>query len=588
MHNAGWLVNGANSPGDVIESLYNNSPTHTPGYFLLLSVWGNLMAYDLAVGRVLTIFIGLLSISVTYRLARDFIAPVAGLFSIVIVASNAFYNFYIPHVRMYPLLLFAAGASLWIYLRIMYKLQNVQRIHFVAFGAAVYVLLNIHAFSIVFLATLGIYHVSQLPRNEKWKQIVFTSCTAFLFFAPWLVVLLSRGAGQSLVDWGTSSTLNWEAIFAWLAVTTNGQPLLLLLSIVGLVWAKQKTAYQAKSYLWLAPIFLLVLTVLTDATPFVNTSGMRYQLPGGWHFLLLVLVAGLHALYSYRKWLGMLILLWVVAGASFQLNADWKSYISESRLSFADPPWQLISAQAAGKNLAPFVAAYRVSDLLLEWPSHIYYTQREHNFDSKGIEWKNIRDPHEFRIYMSHEALVRPEVWIISQASVTSTEEIIELKSTMRSLEYELCETVEIGVDTVIHKHVWNAFTCSGLAQQFNSRTELIDYRYYGAIVDKAYSKIQFSDEWSGRDGREVETFMMSYQLISSDWENVAQLDLPLVHEGIPRRFSIDISGVPAGAYRLITILYDKVTGERITWIDNDGELPYMLALAEIEIPDED
>ena len=158
--------------------------------------------------------------------------------------------------------------------------------------------------------------------------------------------------------------------------------------------------------------------------------------------------------------------------------------------------------------MAPFIAGYRVSNWLIDWPSYVNYSQREHYFDSKGIEWKKIRDPHEFRIYMSHEALGLPEVWIVSQTSVASTEEIIELKSTMRSLEYELCDTVEIGVDTVIHKHVWNAFTCNGLAQQFNSRTELIDYRYYGAIVDKANSKIQFYDEWSGRIGREVETLI--------------------------------------------------------------------------------
>ena len=220
----------------------------------------------------------------------------------------------------------------------------------------------------------------------------------------------------------------------------------------------------------------------------------------------------------------------------------------------------------------------------MDLPTYVNYSQREHYFDSKGIEWKNIRDPHEFRIYMSHEALVLPEVWIVSQTSVTSTEEIIELKSTMRSLEYELCDTVEIGVDTIIHKHVWNAFNCSGLAQQFNSRTELIDYRYYGAIVDKSNSKIQFSDEWSGRVGIESETFMMSYQVISQDWENVAQLDLPLVHEGKPRRFSIDVAGVPAGSYRLMAILYDKATGERVKWIDNESDPPDMLSLAEIVI----
>ena len=40
MYNAGFLVNGPYTPFDVIESLFENSPNHTPGYFLLLNLWG--------------------------------------------------------------------------------------------------------------------------------------------------------------------------------------------------------------------------------------------------------------------------------------------------------------------------------------------------------------------------------------------------------------------------------------------------------------------------------------------------------------------------------------------------------------------
>ena len=63
MYNAGWLVNGPYSPVEVIRSLQTYSSNHTPGYFLLLSVWGSLTTTDVAIGRVLTIYCALLALS---------------------------------------------------------------------------------------------------------------------------------------------------------------------------------------------------------------------------------------------------------------------------------------------------------------------------------------------------------------------------------------------------------------------------------------------------------------------------------------------------------------------------------------------
>ena len=92
MYNAGFLVNGPYTPFDVIESLFENSPNHMPGYFLLLNLWGRLTSYELAIGRILTILGALISVAVIYRLARDFVAPEAGLFAVVIVASNSLFT----------------------------------------------------------------------------------------------------------------------------------------------------------------------------------------------------------------------------------------------------------------------------------------------------------------------------------------------------------------------------------------------------------------------------------------------------------------------------------------------------------------
>ena len=123
MYNSGWLVNGPFSPTEILRSLHRNSPNHSPFYFLLLSVWGVLTSTDILLARMLGILIGLLGLSMIYRLARDFIAPQAGLLAIVVFSSNAFFNYYIPFARMYTLLILLSAIVLWLYLELDLPIQ---------------------------------------------------------------------------------------------------------------------------------------------------------------------------------------------------------------------------------------------------------------------------------------------------------------------------------------------------------------------------------------------------------------------------------------------------------------------------------
>ena len=218
MFNSGWLVNGPYSPLEIMESLYNYSPTHTPGYFILLSIWGNLTSYSLALGRVFGIFCGILSLAIVYRLAREFVAPVAGLFAIVIVASNAFYNFYIPHVRMYAPYVFMSGVVLLLYLRIVYRLKDVEPKHYVAFSVSVFLLTSTHAFSAVFVLALGLFHLIMVQKDRRWWYLSAAACGAVLLFSPFAFITLSKGMERYVSNWGENSAGGLEALEIWLNV----------------------------------------------------------------------------------------------------------------------------------------------------------------------------------------------------------------------------------------------------------------------------------------------------------------------------------------------------------------------------------
>ncbi len=587
MYNAGWLVGGPFTPLEVIKSLYQNSPNHMPGYFLLLNLWGNVTSNELETGRILTILCALLSVAAIYRLARVFIAPVAGLFAIIIVASNAFYSFYIPNLRMYSLLVCLAAIVLWLYLRIMHHLQTVQRKDFIALGAAVFALLNVHVFSITFLATLAIYHSFLVQRSSRWKTVMVTVCSAMILTAPWYLVALTRGIERADGAWGGEAVGSWESIAAWLKLTTNGQPLLLALSIAGLLLSSKKLKRPLKMCSLLVVPFLLILGLLTDATSFVHTSAMRYQL-AGWPLLILAMAAGLFALYCHHRLLGVLVVLWLIAGIRFHINNDWKQFIGGQYKSHESPPWQVISRLAARSELDPFVIGYRIKDALLEWQSYVNYSQSMHYFDRLGLGIQLIGDPHELEIFVSHKFISSPFLWIVFQETIPSAKEISDIEARLTNLGYERCHSHKVGVDSTILQFAWQLQDCQALDLKSIGRTELINYRFYGLQLDNSDKVIRFVDAWNALAEIPLDSYKMSYQLISKDWANVTQLELPLVHESVLRQFAIDISDVNAGSYQLMAIVYNAQTNTRLEWLDVDSNRSAMLHLGEIEIPDND
>lgn len=583
MYNAGWLANGPYSPIEVLQSLYNTSPQHTPGYFILLSVWGNLTSFDLATGRVLSVYFGLLSLCVLFRLAAHFAAPAAGLFAIIILSSNSFGNYYLAIVRMYPLLVFLSGLVLWMYLRIVQWRRDVKRIDYFAFGIAIFLTLNVHASSMAFLLVLAIYHVCFVSRDRRWKLLALAVVAAVALSAPWYSIVATRGISQSARDWEALATGAWDTIATWLKLVTNGQPLLLFISCGGLALAFFEKKFQFKSIAMLVGIHLVLLGLLSDATKYVLVSTMRYQLPASFIFSLLM-ACGLYSLYRYRRWLGFALILWLAAGFSFQASADWKRYIAGQSTVFLAPPWQVVARMAADAEVKPRVVAYRISNLVLDFSWRLNYSQRQYYFDGSDVHINFVNDPHHLKIMAQKFAIVAPRVWVNYQRTDANPSEIEDVAEAMASLHYDHCDTIGVGAETTILDFSWRELNCNEFHLKLQSQSDLIDHEFFGAWLNASAPILTFADAWKENLDYASEDLAMSYQLLSPDWDNVAQLDLPLVHEGVPRRFSIDVSDVEPGRYRLMAILYDRTTGERIDWLENEGTSPDMLALAEVDL----
>ena len=192
MFNTGWLGNRTYSPINVLQSLQQHSPDHTPLYFVMLSLWGKVAGTSLAAGRLLSVFCSLVAMAIAYRLARDFVAPIAGLMALLLIISNAFYNFYVANARMYPLLVASAGAVLWIYLRLVYQTKKAKSSDYMALAVATFCLISTHAFSAIFMVMLGVFHLIFAPKDRRWLRISLAVGIAALLFSPFYLMMAAN------------------------------------------------------------------------------------------------------------------------------------------------------------------------------------------------------------------------------------------------------------------------------------------------------------------------------------------------------------------------------------------------------------
>lgn len=592
MYTAGWLVEGPFSPSEIVQAVQTYTPDHMPGYIMLVSLWGNLTAWEVELGRLLSIYGGLLFLALAYRLGQDFVAPVGGLLALTVVASNAVFNWYFPLMRMYTMLPLASSLVLWLYLRVTHQQRpgRCRRRDFIALGAAVFLLMQTHLFCMIFLLMLGTYHLIIAPKNRHWISVSATVIGAVLLMLPFLVQMLSvvdilaEDRARQSIDGST-------ALYSWLAVYLNGQGLLLLLSILGLLLGVYKRKVVPKPWLAMPFIFLFLLAILAQFTTWFTVSHMHYHL-SGWLPSVILFVSGIYAWYRFRRGLVLLVLLWPLAGAVFQVTGI-SDYIPSAYL--VEPsPTQAISRLATRAMPGPAIVGFRLDALerlILHWngkfyfPEHIDYSLAHHYFERRNLSHRAVNDLEEFEEYASRGAITTPSVWTYFKTSVVSTEESAAIEALLDTLGYDLCDSVHVGIDTTITQHVWKALRCQQPQLISSQRTEKLDYRFYGAVMDAEASKVYIVDEWKAADDAAIESFSISYQLLATGWKKGGQLDLAIENPNELRMYHIDVSEARFGTYELIAVVYHSRTGERQAWLNNPGEIAEILKLSQFDIP---
>lgn len=515
---AGWVADRSYSPVDVLNILYTHTPYQGPLYYILLNQWGYLVGHEVAAGRMLTIYCALLSLAMAYRLGRDLISPVAGNIAIIIMASNAFYSFYLTHIRMYPLMVLLSATVLWLYLRLAAWEQPRRRRDYFALAGACAALVSTHSFGLLLYIVLSLYHLLFIRIGRRWLAVTAVAHIGLALGSIHIFVMLAQGFelghDSGLQVPGTESF--GEVFAAWLSVTTNGNPLLLLLAAAGaaLAWHHKSPAWRRSVVLF--PLLLITVFVVYVGIGAIPAQSTRYWLPG-LPIAVLFQSAGLYALYRERKILGALICLWVVAGLLFAASADWPLYIKGRLFSFHLPPWHLVSRTAEQSGVPAQVLAFMLSDEIMWTAPFGPVGLREYWFEGRGIEFRWVGSVKWLEKYLRLHNLDGIPPWIVYQKSRTDDEILAELETAMDEIGYQVCHRVSLPTTTEMVQYSWISFDCMPAQLSVSSQVAPLAYNFYGANLAADGSKLYFANQWTLRSQDALERLNISHQLISQD-----------------------------------------------------------------------
>lgn len=266
----------AQSPLDIWNRLAKEDPWQTPGYFMLLAPWGQVVGWTEFGTRALSLLFGALAVATTYRLgARLSGSRGAGLGAAVALAGSAWLIHYLHELRGYTLYAFLTAALFVLYVEYMDSTASAQtpRIqeqravgtrngasvwHGVGLFLTALGLFYTHYFAALVVVVLGFWHLTWLLKRQipprRWWLVIGWIGAAGLLFLPWLsnlfaAVGLAQGQNRLVLARYTFEQL--PGVFIYIFSGTS-VALFALLALVGL---RQRGAVTA----WLLTGALLLL-----------------------------------------------------------------------------------------------------------------------------------------------------------------------------------------------------------------------------------------------------------------------------------------------------------------------------------------
>ncbi|MEL7233601.1 MAG: hypothetical protein AAGK74_03835 [Chloroflexota bacterium] len=341
-----------------------------PVYYALLTPWSIAAGFTPFSGRVLSWFAGLLTVAAAARLGMDVAPPSlkrgGGALSALVLASSAFFIYFLHELRGYTVYPLLTTLSFLFYWRVLHKVTRWRAAGFVLFTLLA---LYSHLATYPMVAAIGLYHLvwGRRIKREAWVRVTVLIALVGVLTLPWLVVIYFKlGQGQTI-----GQTSPWLPLLAFLPSFGNRVWPLLVLALVAAGWRARTsgTGYAAA----LVILTMAITLALNVAAPFL--FHMRHLVGILPVFYVIVGVGAAAMLARYRLITGVLLAVWVVAGI-------WNSF--DFRYMLATPGHEPTLPTAAMDTLI-----HTAEHCIAEDDVAILYIGE---IESRGLPWEWIND----------------------------------------------------------------------------------------------------------------------------------------------------------------------------------------------------
>lgn len=548
------------SPQDVVASLNQYSPDHVPLYFVLGSQWAQLVGWTQLPMRYLALLLGALLIAALFGFAREALGRRTALLAAFLLSANAFVILYFHEVRMYTLLLLLAVVHSWVYWRLTNgtRARRCTWLLFVLTGIAV---AYTHVFAFYFLAGLALQHLAFMPKTRRWLAIVGGWLLVLLAFLPYLTIF-SRGffGVTTSVDTLSKALTAPELALSVAHVLVNDMVILWapIAVLTGLALRRPQRAF-----LRLLSVFagmMLTLVVLNGLFQVIGINRMRYFLLAMPFFVIVVA----YLLLSIRRWrivAALFVLSWVAGGYRIHLLAERWEYAGHQTLLMAHPPLQHI-ADALNNATRPqdFVFGIAGSPVVSwrlkhGWTKADYYTQVVLGIDGAFVNGRLRGD--ELRADIERKLDDNP--YLLFTYNPQRKHEVFDVVFGAIQAGYKPCEVVVDQADMFVQRYVYPSLACDRKYQpiHYENGIRIVDkFADYNSVRDA----LSVVTGWEVADEAQLDEYNISIQIITPDWQNVRQAYDRHLHDDILKWYVEDIptTGLPAGDYRVVVILYDR------------------------------
>ncbi len=172
-----------------VRAMLGGEDVHSIAFFAMLNGWMRMFGESPFALRLMSVFMGVLTVAVVYAIGRRLFGPAAGLTGMALVALSPFQVAYSQEARMYAPLGLACALAVLFFVRGAAAQPRPGWGNWLGLAVCAAAAMYMQTLAAFFLLALGL---SALPRPKVFAWVAASGALAFALWLPWAIMLPSR------------------------------------------------------------------------------------------------------------------------------------------------------------------------------------------------------------------------------------------------------------------------------------------------------------------------------------------------------------------------------------------------------------